>query len=355
MATITKRKNGSGEFSYQVKVRQDGKPTATRTFTKLAPGKAWGAATEAAMRDGTYAVGSGRTLAAAIDTYTAVKLPGMKDARMKAVHLAWWRGRLGKTRLRDLNRHRVALALDDLATEPRAPKKENGAPLPRAGATVNRYKANLSAVLSFAVANDWLTANPVRGMENRLESKGRERFLTPDERARLLAEAKASLSADLYLAVAVSLSTGGRQGEVLGLRWPHVDLIKGVVTFMDTKNGSNRSVPLVPAVVELLRERRRVVRLDTDLVFPGKKNPKEPIDLRVGFRAACARAAITGFRWHDQRHSAASAMADMGASLLDIGTVLGHRSQQTTKRYAHLTDSRLRDLVERAAAQHRVS
>ena len=84
-------------------------------------------------------------------------------------------------------------------------------------------------------------------------------------------------------------------------------------------------------------------------------DPQKPIDLRQGFRAICRRAGIAGFRWHDQRHSAASALADMGASLLDIGAVLGHRSQQTTKRYAHLTESRLRDLVERAAAQHRVA
>ncbi|MBV8400087.1 MAG: hypothetical protein JOZ17_15315 [Acetobacteraceae bacterium] len=43
-----------------------------------------------------------------------------------------------------------------------------------------------------------------------------------------------------------------------------------------------------------------------------------------------------------------------GASLLDIGTVLGHRSQQTTKRYEHLTESRLRDLIEQAAKKHNV-
>jgi site-specific recombinase XerD len=45
----------------------------------------------------------------------------------------------------------------------------------------------------------------------------------------------------------------------------------------------------------------------------------------------------------------------MGASLLDIGTILGHRSQQTTRRYAHLTESRLHDLVAQAAQKHRVA
>jgi site-specific recombinase XerD len=45
----------------------------------------------------------------------------------------------------------------------------------------------------------------------------------------------------------------------------------------------------------------------------------------------------------------------MGANLLDVGTILDHRSQQTTKRYAHLTDARLRDLIEQAAYKHRVA
>ena len=108
-------------------------------------------------------------------------------------------------------------------------------------------------------------------------------------------------------------------------------------------------------MIALLRDRRKVVRLNTNLVFPSVKDPQKPIDLRVSFRAALCRAGISGFRWHDQRHSAASALADMGASLLDIGTILGHRSQQTTKRYAHLTDARLRDLIEQAAQKHRVA
>jgi site-specific recombinase XerD len=90
-------------------------------------------------------------------------------------------------------------------------------------------------------------------------------------------------------------------------------------------------------------------------VFPSKRDLHKPVDLRSGFRAVVRRAQITGFRWHDLRHSAASALADLGASLLDIGTVLGHRSQQTTRRYAHLTEARLRGLIEQAALKHRVS
>ena len=167
--------------------------------------------------------------------------------------------------------------------------------------------------------------------------------------------AKRSASPDIYLAVVLSLATGGRQGEVLGLCWPDIDLQRGAVVFRDTKNGDTRTVPLPSDAVELLRHRRKIVRLHTMLVFPSGKDPQRPADLRSGFRAVVRRANIAPFRWHDLRHSAASALADLGANLLDIGAVLGHRSQQTTRRYAHLTESRLRGLIEQAAQKHRVS
>jgi len=53
---------------------------------------------------------------------------------------------------------------------------------------------------------------------------GRTRFLSDDERQALLAACKASDSKYLYLAVVLALSTGMRRGELLGLRWPQVDL-----------------------------------------------------------------------------------------------------------------------------------
>jgi integrase len=136
---------------------------------------------------------------------------------------------------------------------------------------------------------------------------------------------------------------------VLGLHWSDVDLDRGVLVFRDTKNGDTRAVPLATEAFALLQDRLKLARPDCSLVFPSPGNPNKPVDLRAGFRTALKRAGIAGFRWHDQRHSAASALADMGASLLDIGCLLGHRSQQTTKRYAHLTEARLRGLVNEAA------
>jgi integrase len=356
MATIETRKSAKGT-TYRVRIRLDGRPPATRSFTRLAAARAWAAATESALRDGSYAAGSARTVAEAIDTFLATELAGKKDQRMLKARVGWWRAEFGKLKLRDLIADHIAVRLDWLAATPQPPRKPDGKPRQRAPATVNRYRAAISAVLTWAEKQSppWISANPATKTRHQHEGSGRTRFLSVDERSALLDAAKLSTSADLYLAVVLSLATGGRQGEVMRLRWPDVELQRGIVVFHDTKNGDNRAVPLPAEAVALLNERRKVIRLDTNLVFPSRKNPQRPADLRSGFRAVCRRAGIVKFRWHDQRHSAASALADMGASLLDIGSILGHRSQQTTKRYAHLTESRLRDLIEQAAQKHRVS
>ena len=356
MATIETRKTAKGT-TYRVKVRLDGKPPTSRTFTRLAAAKAWGAATESAMRDGVYAAGSARTVAEAIDAFLASELDGKKDQRMLAARVAWWRDELSKIKLRDLTGLHIAERLDHLAETPQPAKMPDGTGRARSPATVNRYRAAISAVLTWAEKQSppWISGNPARKTKHRTEAAGRTRFLSSKEREALIAEAKASASADLYLAVVVSLATGGRQSEVMGLRWPDVDFQRSTVVFRDTKNGDTRSVPLPGNVLALLDERHKVIRLDTALVFPSAKNPKRPVDLRSSFRGVARRAHVTDFHWHDQRHSAASAFADMGASLLDIGTILGHRSQQTTKRYAHLTESRLRGLIEQAAQKHQVA
>jgi integrase len=355
MASIETRKSAKGA-TYRVKVRLEGGPPVTRTFTRLAAAKAWAAETETAIRNGLYAAGSGRTLAAAIDAFLTSELTAKKDQRILRGRVVWWR-RLGKVRLRDLTAYHIADRLSELERVPQPPKKPGGIQRPRTPATINRYRAAISTVLTWAEKQSppWINANPARKTQHRPETARRTRYLSGDERAALLAEAKRNCSDGLYLAVVLSLATGGRQGEVMGLRWPDIDLERGTVVFHHTKNGDTRAVPLPADAVALLRERRKVVRLDSDLVFPSARNPKKPADLRASFRAVLGRTGISGFRWHDQRHSAASALADMGASLLDIGTILGHRSPQTTQRYAHLTDSRLRALIEQAAQKHRVA
>src|SRR5262249_55585962 len=162
------------------------------------------------------------------------------------------------------------------------------------------------------------------------EPRGRVRYLSDQERQRLLAACQQSHNPYLHTVVVLALATGARRGELMGLRWPDVDLRRGTLTFQMTKNGERRSVPLTGHALDLMREHARVRRIDTTLVFPNETGNK-PLHIRDAFENAVKRAGIAQFRFHDLRHSCASYLAMQGAQLLDIATVLGHKSLQTTK------------------------
>jgi site-specific recombinase XerD len=94
-----------------------------------------------------------------------------------------------------------------------------------------------------------------------------------------------------------------------------------------------------------MADRAKVRRIDTDLVFPGRKGNR-PIDLRFPFETAVKRAGIEDFHWHDLRHSAASYLAMNGATLAEIAEVLGHKTLAMVKRYAHLSQAHTTRVVE---------
>ena len=172
----------------------------------------------------------------------------------------------------------------------------------------------------------------------------------------------------MYAVVLIALSTGARLGEVLGIRWPDVDLERGAITLHNTKNGDRRSLPLVGSVLELVGDRSKVRRIDDDRVFPHAKRKDRRLDIsaawygalataRQAYAEACACAGrepelgfLTDFRFHDLRHTCASYLLGSGVSIGEIARILGHRTLQMTLRYSHLDDRAIRDAVGRMNA-----
>src|SRR5207253_549052 len=149
---------------------------------------------------------------------------------------------------------------------------------------------------------------------------------------------------DLSVVVTLAISTGMRRNEILALRPQQVDVVRGMIYLYDTKNGEQRGVPLTGAALELMRQRMQHKEDDHDLIFAGKTGVT-PFDIRKPWYQALAGATLRDVRFHDLRHTAASFLAKNGASLPEIGAILGHKSAVMTKRYAHFADSHLRDVV----------
>ena len=337
MASITQRDNADGTVGWFVRVRLKGYPLQTATFARKTDAKAWAQDTESALRQGRYFPtneAKRHTLADLIKRYTRDVTPTKKSGAKQDQQLEWWKAQIGVYLLKDVTPALVAETRDKLAATP----TPRGAV--RSGASVNRYLAALSHAFTVAVREwGWIESNPVLRVSRRKEAQGRVRYLLDDERERLLA-ACADGPAYLRPVVGLALATGMRQGEILGLRWPDVDLNRAHLTLHDTKNGERRGVPLAGAALADLREWAKVRRLDDDRVFPGTSN------FRRAWMTATRRAGLDDFRFHDLRHSCASYLAMNGATPSELAAILGHKTLAMVKRYAHVSDAHLRGVLE---------
>jgi integrase len=349
MATITRRPRRGGGYSYRVQIRR-GHANLSETFDTRRDAQAWARENDREAKLAKLfadARGQRKTLADLIDRYMA-EYDGHDPQRIP--RLAWWKDTVGTTKLPKVTPDLIADALDDLrAGYALHGRRGGGKPTERkrSEATINRYHAVLSAVFRHALDKrwGWVKRNPCLEVSRGKESGGRRRWLDDSERERLLQACRASEWPGLYPMVMLALSTGARRGELLGLRWRDVDLKAGRAILHDTKNGDPRTLPLVKPVREALEKMPR--RIDSELLFPSVTNPEKPRGIYKVWWAALKAADISGFKFHDLRHSCASYLAASGASTVQIAEVLGHRSLAMAYRYSHLADRDKAELLER--------
>jgi integrase len=329
MATFHKRRNGDGSTSWDAMVRVVGYPATGRSFpTKLAA-ELWAARTEEARRGRTVASARGMTLGHLIDD----AVPRLTNPT--TVAFAYWREQLGDVRLDRITSEQIALHRDRLLAA-NCRGHNHKTVKPRAPATVRNYLIELSRLFALAVRElRVMETNPCERVTKPKASTEVVRWLSDDERVALLAACKVSDSPDLYPFVLFALTTGARKGEITALEWAQVDLKRRWATFSRTKNGDARGVPLTTAVCAVLDARSR----STASVFP--------VDITKAWHTAVARAGIVNFRFHDLRHSCASALVQNGANLAEVATLLGHKGLAMTLRYSHVGNAGTSRLVDR--------
>lgn len=222
----------------------------------------------------------------------------------------------------------------------------------------------LGGIFSYAVERGYIETNPRAGVKVYKDGKG-ERFLSGDELRRLgeaLREAETEglpwqlnegpkakhrptnaesqrevISPAAIAAIRLLLLTGCRAGEILKLKWAHVDFERGFLNLADSKTGAKQVMLGAPAL-KVLSSLPRI----GEYVIAGSDPKKPRSDLKRPWKKITAHAGLGDLRLHDLRHSYASVGAASGMGLGIVGKLLGHASTATTARYAHFADDPLR-------------
>jgi integrase len=221
--------------------------------------------------------------------------------------------------------------------------------------TVEHIHTTLHRALGQAVRWGMVPRNVSDAVDVPKRNSPEIRPLTPQQARALLAAAQGDPYEALYV---LALTTGMRQGELLGLRWEDVDLGRAVVhirqtlitgyskqTFGKPKTAhGRRSIKITPGTVDTLtrhRERQRAagLYLDSGLVFCNRVgSPVHPKNLTDRhFRPLLRRAGLPPIRFHDLRHTAATLLLSRNVHPKVVQELLGHANISITlDTYSHV-------------------
>ncbi|MCW7543057.1 site-specific integrase [Aurantimonas litoralis] len=189
-----------------------------------------------------------------------------------------------------------------------------------------------SKFFNWAVAEDYLTASPVAGVQQRAKARSRERVLSNAEIRYVWKQiGLASVSTPMRQIIRLLFLTGQRAGEVAGMRRGELDLTAALWTLPGarTKNGREHTVPLSPAAVAIVETAIARMGKDAD-------DPTAPLFRKIE-TAITGNAVAHAVRdklqledgpdWtpHDARRTMATRMAeDLDVDPHHIEAVLNH-------------------------------
>ncbi len=151
--------------------------------------------------------------------------------------------------------------------------------------------------------------------------------------------------------VIVAAFTGLRRGELLNLRWKHIDFERRVIyinsdrTFR-TKTGKRRTVPMNQEVVQILQNKIQYSQAEHVFSRNGMRLVESSISHK--FKASINRANLDKqLRFHSLRHTFATWLVQSGVNIYEVQKLLGHSNIKITEVYSHLATGELHLSVDR--------
>lgn len=238
--------------------------------------------------------------------------------------------------------------------------------------TVRNAYRRLRAMLDTAVVWRLIPYNPAIGVRLPAITNKRRKVWTAEEARRFL-EAAQQLYPRLYALFCVLIYIGLRKGEGSGLcstdiNWQNQTIsINQQVRMLGYKTtvipslkteGSERVLPVASRLLDILRdhigrleEEKRVFGWDTDLLFVSEAGTAiNPNNLHRAYKKIIQAAGVPDIRIHDLRHTFATLLGELGIEERIITEILGHTPKSITAHYTQVSQSTMREALERLAA-----
>lgn len=176
--------------------------------------------------------------------------------------------------------------------------------------------------------------NPVANVRKPKVPPGRARRLSAREERLILRSCTQRGAKELQAIIQLALETAMRQGELLSMRWEHVNLKGRIVHLPETKNGSKRDVPLTMDARDIIAAQ--------GVKASGRVWAYSNAGLKSSWKWTINKLGIQDLHFHDLRHEAISRLVERGVfDLMEVASISGHKSLSMLKRYTHLRTTRL--------------
>lgn len=223
-------------------------------------------------------------------------------------------------------------------------------------ATADKWMAIVSSVFGWGVKQGLVSENPCKGITKAFGAKesARTTYLHGEPLLRFWKALEGDADTDARDLFLLALYTGQRKGNVLSMRWEHLDLAaaRWTIPAAQTKQKVAQTNPLGSQPLLILT--RRHADAASPWVFPavrtgpdGQLGHMSETRPRDAWERICKVAEIEGLRIHDLRHTAGSWLARLGSNAAVRQKALGHQTSAMAEKYAHLELDPVADAMQR--------